>query len=227
MTNDIFVIIAHLNFYLFIKEMSGSELQVGPRGGTYYLSESGQKVYSPRGQRRGGRQLQVGPRGGRYYLSPTGRKIYVQNPRVESTEGEVTSKMSTMNISEEKGKSTWIKPESNLSDQQQKYCRCVLEVADKQSDKCLQNIAQKKTGTFGPGTSCYLPYSVCANSTGTSTGRGGCSKHYNFNEIPDEFLIAYLKLHGKPVPSSLSHADLVAATEGSFEEVPMAGGGGI
>lgn len=170
-----------------------------------------------------GRELYTGPRGGRYYLSPTGRKIYIQNPRVQAqSQAQSQSQPQAQSPrSRTRRSGTWIKPNAPIDERQQKYCRCVLEVSSKQTDKCLDNIAQRKTGTFGPGTDCYNVYSVCAASTGTSTGRGGCSKHYNFNEIPDEFLLAYLKLHGKKLPSVMSHENLVTAVE---EETQAAGG---
>lgn len=79
------------------------ELHVGPRGGCYYVSDSGDKTYvdrsecagisapaapepllsSPSGsssqgpRRSGGRQLHVGPRGGCYYINRNGNKTYV------------------------------------------------------------------------------------------------------------------------------------------------------
>lgn len=80
------------------------ELHVGPRGGCYYISDSGNKQYVDRsecsgisapaaperliaplsgssapGPRRsgGGRQLHVGPRGGCYYINSRGNKTYV------------------------------------------------------------------------------------------------------------------------------------------------------
>lgn len=80
------------------------QLHVGPRGGCYYISDSGSKRYVDRaacrraggsaapepltaigsgsaggGSRRsgGGRQLHVGPRGGCYYINGSGNKTYV------------------------------------------------------------------------------------------------------------------------------------------------------
>ncbi len=188
--------------------MAKGKLHVGPRGGVYRMV-NGKKVYTSETTEEGGMELQVGPRGGQYYLSPSGRKIYVQKPRVKSAR----SSRSGRTMRSGRSRKTWINPDSKLSSGQQKYCRCVLEVASKQSDQCLKNIAQRKKGTYGPGTDCFNVWSVCAASTGTSTGRAGCSKDYNFNEMPDEFIIAYLKLHGKNVPSSKAHADLVAAAQ--------------
>jgi hypothetical protein len=80
------------------------ELHVGPRGGCYYVSDSGNKTYVARSEcagisapavpeqrlvapalessaptrgSGGGRQLHVGPRGGCYYINGSGNKTYV------------------------------------------------------------------------------------------------------------------------------------------------------
>lgn len=79
------------------------ELHIGPRGGCYYVTSSGNKTYvdrsacasirapvapqplvSPRSgssseevRRSGGRQLHVGSRGGCYYMNGSGNKTYV------------------------------------------------------------------------------------------------------------------------------------------------------
>jgi hypothetical protein len=79
---------------------SGRTLHVGPRGGCYYMSDSGRKMYVDRAEcsragvsaapqplisrgsgssarRSGSRQLHRGPRGGCYYINGNGNKTYV------------------------------------------------------------------------------------------------------------------------------------------------------
>lgn len=76
-----------------------------------------------------------------------------------------------------------------------KYCRCVLEVAAKQSETCLTN---KEWGKSVEGRQCYNPYAVCAKSTGTTSRV--CGQNYNYNALPDKLLVAYARLNNITVP---------------------------
>lgn len=107
--------------------------------------------------------------------------------------------------------STWT---SGLDERKSKYCHCVLKVAAKQSPECLQGVTKRKGITSG----CYNPYPVCAKSTGTSTGRSGCSDYYNFMYIPDQYLRAYLDLHSAPYPKNASRDQLIDAIK-NFKKV--------
>lgn len=78
------------------------------------------------------RVYHTGPRGGLYYLTKTGRKVYVKSePRDSSSHN------------------------GHLTEQEEKYCRCVLHVKEKGS--------------------AVNPWAVCAKSTGASVHR--CSEY--------------------------------------------------
>jgi len=67
-----------------------------------------------------------------------------------------------------------------LTEKQEKYCRCVLDVAAKD----LNNT--------------YNPYAVCAKSVGT-TYRTCTEDYYNFEDMPYLKLRAYARLHHLPI----------------------------
>lgn len=83
-----------------------------------------------------------------------------------------------------------LKASTKLNRLQQKWCRCVLEVAAKQGPQCLKNKMWFKTVN---GAKCYNPYAICSSSVGTSVR--GCSTEYNYIELyKNELLgLAYLK----------------------------------
>ena len=104
------------------------------------------------------------------------------------------------------------KTASPLNEKQQKWCRCVLHVANNQSSECLRDRDWKRKG-------CYDPYRTCARTVGTTAGRKKCD--YDFERVVDaEEGRAYLDLHhakydawaraeGRPLASaSPSAADL-------------------
>lgn len=66
-----------------------------------------------------------------------------------------------------------------------KYCDCITEVTAKHSPECARNKLWKK----GRSKECPNPYAVCAKSTGTSSRR--CGDLYDYEVMPDEYLISY------------------------------------
>ena len=108
----------------------------------------------------------------------------------------------------EETKVTWMNPNPTLTgkmakrevdtERLDKYCRCVLDVAAKNSQECLE---QKAWGQEIGGRTCYNPYAVCAKTIGTTTGRSPyCGQNYNYNELPDKLLVAYARLNKIEVP---------------------------
>ena len=73
---------------------------------------------------------------------------------------------------------------SNMSEDKQKFCRCVLHVATKNTANCLR--------TRKWGKKCYNPYSICADSVNTTTGGKSCE--YDFRKIPITEIKAYVNL---------------------------------
>lgn len=66
------------------KNPDGKTLYQGERGGRYYFSDSGNKVYIDTpddkmvGKTKDGRFIYQGPRGGMYYYNDRGEKTYIQ-----------------------------------------------------------------------------------------------------------------------------------------------------
>ena len=145
-------------------------------------------------------EIHTGPRGGKYIISSTGRKRYIQEGKMSprGNFGQTTGSP----------RSSWIKPGADITEQQGKYCRCEIEVAAKQSKECLKEVAEGKHTPI-KGSGCYNVYSVCASRTGTSTGRKGCSQYYNWEQIPDEFLLSWLHLHKIPVNNNAPRYELL------------------
>ena len=75
----------------------------------------------------------------------------------------------------------------------EKFCRCVLHVAQKNTQECNR--------TREWGDKCYNPYSICAKTTRTTTGGKPCN--YIFNNIPIEEVKAYIDLHYDAINRSL------------------------
>ena len=97
----------------------------------------------------------------------------------------------------------------SLTEGQQKFCRCVLKVASKQSDECLK---EKAWFQYKSGTKCYNPYSVCAHSVKTST------KHcyYDFKDLSDQLIRTWFILHDKAVPSPFIRENAILIMESYF-----------
>lgn len=95
------------------------------------------------------------------------------------------------------GKDKRIKSGS-LSDAEQKYCRCLLDVVAKNPEECHKKQWRQK--------GCYNPYAVCRKSVHTSTK---CGTHYNFDEMTKEDLEAYARLKEIEVPHSYNKEQLL------------------
>lgn len=85
------------------------------------------------------------------------------------------------------------------SSKKAKYCHCLLEVEAK-NEKVRS------------------PYAICASSVGTSTGSHPCTEHYDFPEMDNKYLRAWLKLHhisseGLTRPQMLSKINTKIAEE--------------
>lgn len=65
-----------------------------------------------------------------------------------------------------------------LSEDEQKYCSCLLKVESKGSAR--------------------NPYAVCAKAVGTTSR--DCSKHYNYEAMPDDLLRAYMNKEKLNIP---------------------------
>ena len=89
-------------------------------------------------------------------------------------------------------KRSYFKRGNTLSEPHERYCRCLLHVADQQSAECLRG---KKWNERVNGKECYNPYAVCSKST-KRKGFAKCSKNYNINNIPKSELQALLRLKG-------------------------------
>lgn len=53
-------------------------IYVGPRGGHYYYSNTGSKVYTTPASTYYNNQIFIGPRGGEYYYNSNGNKTYIK-----------------------------------------------------------------------------------------------------------------------------------------------------
>lgn len=91
-----------------------------------------------------------------------------------------------------------------LTPHEQKYCSCVLDVAAKQPGAC--NL-EKAWFEHRDEAMCYNPYAVCAKSVGTSTRH--CGEEYNYENLSDNKLIAFINLNGMPTPSSYDRENLL------------------
>lgn len=101
-------------------------------------------------------------------------------------------------------KSGYFKDLTDLTDGDQKYCRCVLHVLAKQNKGCLENKAWFKDID---GKRCYNPYAVCAKSTRHSSRQ--CGVNYNWEGIPDNELEGYANINHIPVPTPYNRTQMI------------------
>lgn len=74
-----------------------------------------------------------------------------------------------------------IKPDTSLSEKEQRYCSCVAKVKAKQTDECILH---------GKGKGCVNNiYAVCAKTVGTTSRK--CSENYNFDAFSERQLHAH------------------------------------
>ena len=97
-------------------------------------------------------------------------------------------------------------PDKNFSvDQQKRYCRCILHVAEQQPEWCLETQDWYKQRD---GKKCYNPYAICTKSL-SRRGSVECFLNYNLDGIPDKEIRALILLkkkllerHGLPLSLS-------------------------
>lgn len=102
----------------------------------------------------------------------------------------------------------YFKEGSDLREDEKKWCRCVLHVASKQSDQCLVDVNKNARKTYD-GKTCYNIYAVCSSRVGTSSRK--CGINYEFNNIPDNELIAYSKMKHIKIPVPYSRNNMITA----------------
>lgn len=95
-------------------------------------------------------------------------------------------------------------PSHNLSESEEKYCHCVLEVAAKQPAEC--NL-ERAWFQHRDEKVCYNPYAVCASRTHTSSRH--CGENYNFAALPDEQIRAYANLSKVAVPEPYDRTQML------------------
>lgn len=106
------------------------------------------------------------------------------------------------------GKPNYFKKGSDLTEREQKWCRCVLHVAAKQTDQCLDDVNKNARKVYNSKT-CYNPYAVCSATVGTSSRKCGVS--YEFRNIPDIELIAYAHMKRIKIPEPYCREKLISA----------------
>lgn len=104
-----------------------------------------------------------------------------------------------------------IRGDSNLTDGEQKYCSCVIDVAAKEPSRCnLERAYFEKRD----GRTCANPWAVCSKSVGHSNRN--CSSNYNYDQMTDIQLEAFSNLHNIDVPSPYNRQYLLNAIKTKF-----------
>jgi hypothetical protein len=98
-----------------------------------------------------------------------------------------------------------MKVDSLITEQQKRYCSCIVSVANKQSPACNKDQAWYEVRD---GTKCYNPYAVCTSSVGRD-GRE-CAMHYNYAEFTDDQLKSMAALKGTDMPHPWSREQMIA-----------------
>ena len=70
----------------------------------------------------------------------------------------------------------YFKNDTDISEKQRKYCRCVAHVKSKQSDECIESSFDKSVDK------CYNPYAVCTSRVGRDDTH--CDKYYDYDKLP-------------------------------------------
>jgi hypothetical protein len=88
-------------------------------------------------------------------------------------------------------KSQYFNKGNKLTEENRKYCRCVLHVAAQQPAQCLE---KRSWGSTVNGKKCYNPYAVCTSATHRK-GKMLCFKDTHLSAIPGKELsaLAHLK----------------------------------
>lgn len=79
---------------------------------------------------------------------------------------------------------------TTLSDAEQRFCSCTIEVAEKQPGAC--NL-EKAWFEERDHHMCYNPFSVCAHSIGTTSR--ACKENFNFSQFTPRQMEAYNSLY--------------------------------
>ena len=95
-----------------------------------------------------------------------------------------------------------------LEPKQRRYCSCLLKVAEKQTEECLNGIAEGRDviGQSFDGQVCANPIEVCAKSVGTTSKV--CAENYIVEEMTEQDLIGFAKSRRIAIPKKGSKVDL-------------------
>jgi hypothetical protein len=128
-----------------------------------------------------------------------------QVSRVSSKSPSRVSRVSKTSKVSKSPSSHIIIPNTDLTEREQKYCSCLIDVAAKQPESCITEKAwfKKKDGKV-----CYNPYAICAKSTKTSSRK--CSANYNYEAMSDDQLIAYADFHNVKLPKPFKRDKLIS-----------------
>ena len=93
---------------------------------------------------------------------------------------------------------------NQLDENEQAYCSCVVQVAERQPGQC--NL-EKAWFEMRDGRECYNPFAVCAASVGTSSRR--CYENYNYEAMSDHQLASLAGLRNIDVTSMSNTQSLI------------------
>lgn len=152
-------------------------------------------------------EIQVGNSGDRYESRniKTGYRWF----KMTSTSIRKRRKVNLRKRKSPRNKINMIKKGSSLTDKEQRYCRCVLHVAEKQSEDCLRG---KKWLT--KNGKCYNPYAVCSKSVGTSVK--GCGLWYDYENLTKSELLGYAYLEDMKVSRSDTRRQIIKVIKSSL-----------
>lgn len=100
-------------------------------------------------------------------------------------------------------KESWV---ANLSDEDQKYCRCILEGAAREPDAC---ITEKAWYQEREGHTCANPYAFCHYTIPAAGGRPICGPNYVWENIPYKYVREYALMNHIPIPATENKDQLI------------------
>ena len=103
-----------------------------------------------------------------------------------------------------KSKNNIIRQDSDLDNRSQKYCSCIIRVAEKNTEGCN---SERNWGNVTDGKMCYSPYAVCAKNIKTTSRE--CGVNYDYETMTKEQLISFLNLKNIKVNKSLNKNQLL------------------
>ena len=110
------------------------------------------------------------------YMSPTAGNCYLLELRQQASKLPTSVDINTLSEQPLITSRSFCVTTNTMTEKQEKYCRCVLDVESKNENEV------------------YNPYAVCAKSVGTTYRR--CTEdYYDFNTMPLNKLNAYARLH--------------------------------